>query len=104
MPPFEFRRRLEGEVVVKELHLPDGSDMTGSLPPVGGPRNKVVRGGQLDIEIEAVLKNSDGFKCSRGLGVQLVVDINRLLAETQEPCPPAPPEGHLFPTALPPSP
>src|SRR5947199_3003462 len=84
MAAFQFGKRLQREIVMKELHLSYGFDVPAAFPPVRSPRYEIIRGRQLHIDIEAIFEHRDRFEGAPRLRVQLEVYVNRLLSKAQQ--------------------
>src|SRR5438067_3351133 len=84
MAAFQFGECLESEVVMKKLRAANGGNVTAAFLPAFGRRYEIVRGCQLDVEIEAVLQQGDGFKNTFRLGIQFNVYIKSLVTKSQQ--------------------
>src|SRR6516225_3952336 len=69
---------------MKKLDLANGRDVPAPLPPIGSTRDEIIGRGQLDIEVELILQNSNRFERPLWLRVQLDIDTNGPLAKTQQ--------------------
>src|SRR5436305_7646815 len=87
MPALDFRQGLGVEIVVIEGEPPLLRDEGAAVSPVGELGNELVRGGQLDVDLELVLEAGKGTKEPVGLGLHLDVDdvdVDRARTPTEE--------------------
>ena len=80
---------------MKELQLADGRNVLAALAPIRCRRYEIIGRSQLDIQIQIILKDRNGFKRSFGLWIEFDVNINGLLPEPEKQCSSAAGQIHL---------